>query len=719
MIKTTPGFTYLKRCECDKVYPGDLDKCSSCGSEWWMPEQIDPIYYGYDIETYPNAFTCVIIHIATDTRWSFEISEFHDDTDEFILMLTSLKNMKAVMVGFNNQGFDYPVIHDLMTLPHIGYQGTYTKAQAIIDAKGMDRFKHTIWDNKTYIKQLDLFKINHYDNHAKSTSLKALEICMNMKNVKDLPFPPGTVLTRDQVRVLRHYNEHDTFATCLFFVRNLDGIAFRKTLSERYGRDFTNHNDTKIGKDYFIMELEKKGIQCYEHINGKRHPRQTIRPSINLNEVVFPYIKFDNPEFTRLLNSIKSKTITETKGVFKDMVAHIHGLEYVFGTGGLHASVAGKDIRTSDTHQLVDVDVASFYPNLAISNQLYPAHLGREFCDIYLDVYNQRKTYSKGQVENGMLKLALNGVYGDSNNPHSVFFDSFYTMSITINGQLLLCMLADQLIKIPGLRMVQCNTDGVTFLCPNEYMGHQRQIQKWWESFTCLELKEALYERMVILNVNSYMAIKEDGGIKRIKDYCHETAEENAATRELPYHKDWSALVVPKAAQAALVDGVDIETFIRSHPIDRDFMLKAKVKRADTLVMRWPEWGGAQVELPNTCRYFASNVGGTLVKIAPAKGVPGSWKRANKLTDDYYNLILGEIISNPPPGAQLDSMGAPHDERIHTKNKSQHDTVETGIKVGWRVTECNDLDQFDRNQVCYEYYIAEAKKLVEPLSTEF
>ena len=66
-----------------------------------------------------------------------------------------------------------------------------------------------------------------------------------------------------------------------------------------------------------------------------------------------------------------------------------------------------------------------------------------------------------------MLKLALNGVYGDSNNVFSVFYDPLFTMSITLNGQLLLCLLAENLMEnVPGLKIIQCNTDGITVRIP-------------------------------------------------------------------------------------------------------------------------------------------------------------------------------------------------------------------------------------------------------------
>ena len=106
------------------------------------------------------------------------------------------------------------------------------------------------------------------------------------------------------------------------------------------------------------------------------------------------------------------------------------------------------------------------YPNIAISNRVYPEHLTEKFCDIYEDVYNQRKSFAKGTAENAMLKLALNSVYGDSNNKYSVFYDPKYTMNITINGQLSLCLLAEKLLTIEGLKIIQVNTDGVTVAVP-------------------------------------------------------------------------------------------------------------------------------------------------------------------------------------------------------------------------------------------------------------
>jgi len=172
-----------------------------------------------------------------------------------------------------------------------------------------------------------------------------------------------------------------------------------------------------------------------------------------------------------------------------------------------------------------------------------------------------------------------------------------------------------------------------------------------------------------------------------------------------------SAMVVPKAAEAALVNGVDIREFITNHPIERDFHMRAKVPRASTLVMCWPELDYEQ-ELANIVRYYVSVDGGQLFKKSPPTGVHGSWKRRSKLTDAYFNEVQREIMGND---GECDSQGVPWDARIHTGNKSKHAERVSGISAGWLCTDCSNVSNFDRSTINYEYYIKEAEKLVNPL----
>jgi len=619
--------------------------------------------YIYDKEVYPNVWTCAIEHAWTPQTWFFEISEERDDHHAFCQFVYQLKNLNARMIGFNNINYDYRILHAMVTGCAVIPQQIYNMNDTIIN--GGDQWAFSVWESDWIVNQIDLYKIHHFDNAARRTSLKVLEFNMRSQNIKDLPFPPGTVLTREQLPTLRKYNKHDASETKKFYHHSLDAIRMREDLSTKYNKNFLNHNDTKIGKDYFIMKLEESipGSCYYRDHSNRKQPRQTIRGSIPLEPIIFNYIQFEHSEFKRILNHFKSQSVdsSQIKGFFKKLSCTINDFTYHFGAGGIHGSINSQSLHSDNDYVIIDIDVTAFYSKLAIANRLYPEHLSDQFCDIYLDVYDQRIATDKKSPENAMLKLALNGVYGDSNNVYSPFYDPAYTMSITINGQLLLCMLAEQLIKTThAIKLIQVNTDGLTIKIPRRWKNHVDHVCDWWEKLTKLELERVEYSAMHIRDVNSYIAENTDGKLKRKGAYAHNRDDQ----RELPWHKDHSALVVAKAAEAALVRGEDIEDFIRGHHDFMDFMLRAKVPRSSRLV--GVDAAGVDQPLENIQRYYVSNVGVALVKIMPPL--------AKK--PDIYRRI--------------------------------------GIDVGWQVATCNDLADV-KLPINYDYYIQQAKKLVDPL----
>lgn len=675
----------------------------------------------YDLETFPNCFTMAIGDVGENESYLFEISDRRDDSKPMRKFFQRLYKNKDRMIGYNNIGFDYPVIHYFLANRGCTCDDLYRKAQEIITAPDEDRFKNMIPESKRFIEQIDLYKIHHFDNKARATSLKMLEFNMRSGNIEDLPYEPGTVLTFDQMENLCIYNAHDVRETLAFYKESVGAIEFREELSRKYGKNFLNHNDTKIGKDYFIMKLEEEMPgSCYKPVKGGgRKLNQTKRKYINLGDIVFDYVKFEREEFKAVVDWLRKQRITETKGVFSDIpeedlgglakYSHmltkkkkfkdkpsdeeieefykehpkgwieekplksgkvsyygmwrvaknlntvVDGFQYDFGTGGIHGSIESQIVESDDDNVIVDLDVASYYPNLAISNRVYPAHLSEKFCDIYQDVYMQRKSYAKGSPENAMMKLALNGVYGSSNSVYSPFFDSRYTMLITVNGQISLCMLAEELLKIEGLQMIQVNTDGLTVRVPRKFKEEVDKVARSWETITGLELEEAIYSRMFIRDVNNYIAEYEDGKLKRKGAYEYDG---------LGWHQNQSSLVIPMAAEHALVKGGDVEQFIRNHDNKFDFCLRTKVPRSSRLVTI--DEDGNETPQQNICRYYISEEGEKLAKIMP-----------------------------PLPKD-------PEKERY------------IGIDKEWNVKTCNNIVDF-RWDVDYNYYITEARKLVDVL----
>ena len=306
-----------------------------------------------------------------------------------------------------------------------------------------------------------------------------------------------------------------------------------------------NYSDTKIGKRYFIRNLEEKLGKDICYLNGK--PKQTIRNFLDFGKIIFDYVSFETEEFQSLLKYLKKQYSNSMNEVFSNIsqddleelssfctlnskneanTLHLNykGFTFYVGTGGLHGSVESKFYDKSDDSLIIDVDVASYYPSIVIQNNLYPEHLGIEFVDIYKEIRDLRFSYKKGTSQNKMLKLALNSTYGDTNNQFSPFYDFKMTLDITLNGQLMLCMLAEKLMQIESVTLIQANTDGLTFKIAKKDKSKYEDISNKWQDFTGLELEEIIYEKLWIRDVNNYVALKENGEVKNIGAYKYNLA---------------------------------------------------------------------------------------------------------------------------------------------------------------------------------------------------
>lgn len=672
----------------------------------------------YDLETYHDLFSAGFVHVKTGTRFIFEVSERLNQSREFIEFLLWLRDTGARLFGYNNISFDWPICdHLLRTYNHIGYfthEDARSKCVAIFASN--DRWEHLVKPWEIMIPQGDLLKIHHFDNMARSTSLKKLEINMRARRVIDLPYPADEPTTDTQKDEIIAYMCHDINETMRFYLYSLDQINFRDDLAVKYPNlgDVLNFNDTKIGKQFFIMQLEESGTQCFTY--KPKRPIQTIRGQIRIGDILSPKAQFRHPEFQRVKDWLATQSITpdQTKGFLSGedggLSAVIDDFSYDFGTGGIHGSLHRTALHEDDEWEIWDWDVASYYPNLAITHGLFPEHLSSKFCDIYLDLFNTRREYPKGSAENAMYKLALNGVYGDSNSVYSPFYDPQYTMAITINGQLLLCVLAEWLTHLHKddgsvlsisdcIQMMQINTDGLTIRVKKSHVQYMHSICKEWEQHTGLELESAQYKSMFIRDVNNYIAVKTDGSVKRIGAYSYETPLSDPYTRERQWYQDHSMLVVRKAVEAYMVHGTPIADFIMNHRDPFDFQLSVKVARKDRLE-QWDR-DGNRLPVQRNTRYYVSTDGPSLVKVMPplAKQFYGDKRLISRQDYDLIRDAAEKTDATPEQVAEWSQWQDKMERQI-------------GIQKGWTVTITNNMDQFKWDNVNWFYYIKEAEKLI-------
>ncbi len=604
----------------------------------------------YDIETLKSCFTYTALNIDTEEIVQYVI---HKERNDIPKLLDHLRDCKG-HIGFNNINFDYPVLHEVFS--YLGewmiwldgvddrsnwfnfVERAHEEAQRLI-AEQNKTFEEKNWngikEKDFLIPQLDLFRLWHFNNKARTQSLKGLEINMNLPNVMDMPINHDKEdITLEEVNDILKYNLNDVLATYEFYKASKDKIDLRKDLRTKYGLKCSSWPDSKIGEELVLKLYSQKSGQDYWDVKKMR----THRSQIALGSCIFDYIKFDTPEFQNLLSTLKSKVIESTKGAFKESIIY-KGFKYDYGTGGIHGCIKAGIYEADEDYVIIDADVASLYPSIAVVNGLFPEHLGKEFCEVYEGILKERiKAKKDGNIAiSEALKLSLNSVYGKSNDKFSFLFDPEFTMKITLNGQLMLTMLAEKLITyLSDITILQVNTDGITIrILRKELEAYYFECHQW-ELETNLALEFVEYSKMVIGDVNNYAAQKLDGKIKYKGRY--EVIKD--------WHKDNSFKIVSLALSDYFFKGTPVEETILTHKNIYDFCGRQKFKKTsygETHTLVYDDKGLAtdKIEIQQkNVRYYISKPGSNFVKVY----TKGTIEQINK---GFEVTIFNKYVEKP------------------------------------------------------------------------
>lgn len=296
------------------------------------------------------------------------------------------------------------------------------------------------------------------------------------------------------------------------------------------------------------------------------------------------------------------------------------------------------------------------YPSLIISYGIVPQHLGKEFLDIYGAVREDR-LYAKhhpeipgNDIKNSTYKLALNGATGNYQNEHSWLYDPKAVMKIRINGQLLLLMLAEMLIK-SGARLKQLNTDGILYTIPK--LVDYNSILKEWENKTNLTLETEEYEAFYQFAINDYIAVGKgykDTKNKKLLKY------KGLFIPNVSLGKGMQPMIIPKALNAYFTDGVSPEETVYACKDLNDFITYQKVDKKFSV-----EYNNKIISRIN--RYYVSETAPYLYKCVIENNKRG----------DYVNMLKGH-----------------------------------GVRI---VNNFDEIKEFPKD-IDYKYYLAEIKKII-------
>lgn len=527
----------------------------------------------HDIETFSNLFVYCDIDRDSGEERTFVLWKDVNQINDLVEYLGEGHKL----VGYNSSVFDGQVLTYIQnnawkwrnqSSDYI-VRSIYRFAQELIrDAShgGYPPFREWQLTNK----QLDLLKMWHYDNPARFTRLKDLQIAMDWEKVVDTPLEHSIDIDNwEDVKSVIDYCLNDIRSTYAFYNHSRELIDMRRSLSDLFGLNLTNANDPKIGSEIFAKLLsEKMDIHIAELKQMRTH-----RSSIDFGEIILDYIHFTNPLLKNLLEVFKKTVVTQTKGAFKQSIK-LNGFTFDLALGGIHGCVKSGVYEEDAEYGILDIDVTSFYPNLAIVNGFHPEHLGNYFCDIYKQIFNDRQQISKADPRNYAYKIMLNGVYGKSNDADSYLYDPKFTMQITINGQLTILMLAEWLLEW-DVQILQANTDGLTIRYNRKERWKIDRICEDWCNITNLNLEYAEYSKMVIKDVNNYIGIYTNGKVK-YKGSFEPLDSSQKGFKD--WHKDPSFRIVAKAVSEYFIKGVSVERTIHECSNIHQFAGRAKFK---------------------------------------------------------------------------------------------------------------------------------------------
>ena len=110
------------------------------------------------------------------------------------------------------------------------------------------------------------------------------------------------------------------------------------------------------------------------------------------------------------------------------------------------------------------------------------------------------------------------------------------------------------ILKIPDLEILQLNTDGITIKILKSQVDKYYEVCKKWESITNLVLEYVNYRKMIIRDVNSYIAIYENGKVK-LKG-AFKTNEQ--LVKDSEYHKSFHQGIVSLSILNYFVDNIPV-----------------------------------------------------------------------------------------------------------------------------------------------------------------
>lgn len=468
---------------------------------------------------------------------------------------------------------------------------------------------------------------------------------------------------------MMHYNKNDVFIVCEIVRLYSDEIKSRYNISNAYGVNVLNSSRSNMADILFTKFYSKfSGLQP-EQWRGQK----TERTAMAFKRVIFPFISFKTKELQDMLEEMKKVIIYRTsKDAFSKEIK-IGNITYTVATGGLHSqdnpvelwsSNRGKWIdsptgvlENDDDFAYIHADINSMYPSIMAMHRVAPEHMNASaFCNC-IDWMRQTRIKVKHWDEDTyegipkdilalVLKIVINSIYGKLGFEYGDIYDRLAVLKVTINGQLMILMLIEEL-ELNGIHVLSANTDGIVVKLYKRDIEKYNVIKENWEKITKLKFDTDYYECLISRDVNNYLSQfrVSKKGVNKLE------LETKGALNPLMYaidlSKGYDMPIVAEAVKEFFLNNVPIMKTLQSATNILDFCKTQNVGRQFHVEIEYATNEGiVREEYQRYVRYYISNHGVCLFKVNNDVDAYESVSKSN-LAANQVVTILNTLDDKP------------------------------------------------------------------------
>lgn len=320
------------------------------------------VAFVYDIEIFPNFFSCAMKNSESQVVKVFEISSRRNDLPEIPKIFL---NRRIIFVSYNGIHYDNPIINyilinydDLIKLPvwEINKKLKEFSDLIIKTGDGPISWKKYKYANLFYV--LDLLTMQFAKKLR--VGLKELQVTMEYKNVREYEGDFNAMAPEEDFDSIISYNINDILSTEELMNRLSEDIQLRIGIEKSLGIDVLNKDGVNLGVEVIKENYLKDTGKTWEEIKDLRSPCSIIP----LKDILFNFIKFETPELKKLHKELLETTINldfeksaKKEDKFQKTV-FLSDIEITYSLGGIHTKNKPQVFHSDDEWVIVDSDCA-------------------------------------------------------------------------------------------------------------------------------------------------------------------------------------------------------------------------------------------------------------------------------------------------------------------------------------------------------------------------